>query len=129
VTALFSVGQASRVANVVIFYFYEMIYLGLHEFNNIPHHAKFQDLHFGGWHSTCFDPCLPREVSFLNCYQLWLRSNYPVSNGEAGALGGIDEGVVRYGPNNNTAWMVTTCHKNACALYDTVKNVFSEEGN
>ncbi len=99
---------------------FEMIYSGLDESNNILRFAKFADLQFKGWRLACSNP-LPVESLFLDCYQLWLCTNYPANDGKAGALGGADQGVVRYGPSNNTARLVATCHKNVCALYNTVK--------
>jgi hypothetical protein len=96
---------------------YEMIYAGIVESNNILRFAKFADLHFEDWQSFGRDP-IPSESSFLDCYQLWLRTNYSANDGKAGAHGGIDEGEVHFGPSNNTALLVVTCHKNVRVLHD-----------
>jgi hypothetical protein len=99
---------------------YEMIYVGLDESNNMLRYCKFADLHYNSWRDTRSNP-VPKHSSFLDCYQIWLRSNYPANDGKAGANGGADEGAVRYGPSNNTARMVATCHRNVRALLDVIQ--------
>jgi hypothetical protein len=102
-----------------VYLMYEMVYCGIDESNNMLRFAKFADIHFDGWKLTGRDP-LPPGSSFLDCYQLFLREKYPANDGKAGMNGGADEGVVRYGPSNNTPRMVATCHANVRALFDAV---------
>ena len=98
---------------------YEMIYSGLDETNNVLRFCKFADLHYSGWTEQRADP-LPFGKSFLDCFQLFLRENYPANDGKAGMKGGVEEGAVRYGPSNNTPRLVATCHQNVRALFDVV---------
>jgi hypothetical protein len=95
-----------------------MIYSGLDESNNIYRFCKFADIHLDAWQNSGTGP-IPTGSSFLDCYQLWLRTNYTASDGKAGVMGGCNEGAVR--SSNNTARMVATCHRNVRALYDVVQ--------
>ena len=99
--------------------FYEMIYSAFDESNNILRYAIFADLHYEDWQQQRVDP-LPPNTSFVDAYQLWLRTNYPANDGTAGQLGGPDEGAVRFCANNNTARMNAVCHKNVRTLHDTI---------
>jgi hypothetical protein len=102
-----------------LYLMYEMIYTAFDESNNIIRYAAFADLHFQDWQDQRVEP-LPVGTSFVNAYQLWLRTNYPANDGVAGMLGGPDEGVVRYCANNNTARMNGICHRNVRTLQDTI---------
>jgi hypothetical protein len=99
--------------------FYEMVYSAFDESNNILRYAMFAELHFEDWKNQKVEP-LPPNTSFVDAYQLWLRSNYPANDGIAGRNGGPDEGAVRYCANNNTARMNAVCHKNVRTLFDTI---------
>jgi hypothetical protein len=104
---------------------YEMIYAAFDESNNMLRYATFADLHYQDWQDQRVEP-LPEGTSFIDAYQLWLRTNYPANDGIAGMLGGPDEGVVRYCANNNTARMNGICHRNVRCLHDTI-GIFSKK--
>jgi hypothetical protein len=108
-------------------FLFEMVHSGLDESNNIFCLCKFADICLEAWRNTGLDP-IPPDSSFLDCCcQPWLRSDYPACNGKPGTLGGSNKGIFWYGPSNNTAWMVATCHQNMRALYDVQQ--FSNDAN
>ena len=85
----------------------------------------FADLHFEDWKPKKVEP-LPLGTSFIDAYQLWLRTNFPANDGTAGLLGGPNRGATRYCATNNTARLNAVCHQNVRTLHDTIESFSSK---
>jgi hypothetical protein len=97
----------------------EMIVSAFLETNNMFRFAKFAKGHFDSWKENERDP-LPLGSTFIDCFQVWLRTNYESNEGNHRRTN-EKEGCVRYCCCRNTPTLLTTSHSNVRVFHSMMK--------
>jgi hypothetical protein len=105
-----------------VFLVYEMVHAGIVETNNMYRYSRFAQLHFDLWVSHKRDP-LPKDMTFNDMFQVWLRKNYDSVDGNHTQTGS-KEGSIRFQVSNSLPKMAISSQKNLRALW--TKLTFAE---
>ena len=97
----------------------EMIVSGLLETNNMYRFSKFAGEMFDAW-SLQEDEPIPVGSSFVDCFQIWLRTKYTSNEGTHDRRK-VKAGAVHYAPSKNNPTLVSTSYSNIRAFHDQMK--------
>ncbi len=99
----------------------EMIVSAFLESNNMFRFAKFSKEHYERWRSMKMDP-LPIGSTFVDCFQIWLRTNYESNEGNH-LRTQEKEGCVRYVCSQGTPTLLSTSYNNVKVFHSVMKSL------
>ena len=94
----------------------EMIVLALLETNNVYRFGQFAKVMIDEWTLNENDP-IPIGSSFIDCFQIWLHTNYQSNEGNHDWKK-VKEGFVWYSPSNNNPTLVLTSYSSIRSFHE-----------